>query len=78
MNCPNKKSEWYLLGARVAAQGKVGNHLLIGKLISLCALDHSIQHQDIPICFTEIRMFTLLEYDLYRLNKVQHQASIST
>lgn len=49
----NTKCEWYLLGGRVAAQWKVGNHLLVGKLIPLCALDHSIQHQDIPIGFTE-------------------------
>lgn len=49
----NNRSEWYLLGRRVAAQWKVGDHLLISKLIPLCALDHSIQHQDIPIGFTE-------------------------
>lgn len=42
----------YLFGRRMAAEWKVGNHLLIGKLISLRALNHTIQNQDIPICFT--------------------------
>lgn len=45
----------HLLGTRVATQGKIGNHLLVGKLIPLCTLDHSIQHQDVPIGFTEER-----------------------
>lgn len=48
-----QSEEEYLLGGRMAAQGKVSNHLLIGKLVPLRALDHSIQHQDIPIGFAE-------------------------
>lgn len=43
----------HLLRSRVAAQWKVGNHLLIGKLIFLRALYHPIQHQDVPINLTE-------------------------
>lgn len=33
-------------------QRKVGNHLLVGELIPLCALDHSVQNQHIAIRFT--------------------------
>ena len=44
--------EWYLLGTWMTAQRKVGNHFLIGKLISLCALDHTVQNQDISVGFT--------------------------
>lgn len=36
----------------MAAEWKVGNHLLVGKFIPLRALNHAVQNQDIPIGFT--------------------------
>lgn len=36
----------------MAAEGKVGNHLLIGKLVPLRALNDTVQNQDISIGFT--------------------------
>ena len=37
-----------VLGFGWEKKGIVSNHLLVGKLIILCALDHSIQHQHTP------------------------------
>lgn len=42
----------------MAAKWKVGDHLLISKLISLCALDHSIEYQYISIGFTKTKIVT--------------------
>ena len=39
-------SSWVWVGE----EGDVSNHLLVGKLIILCALDHSIQHQHTAKC----------------------------
>ena len=39
-------SSWVWVGE----EGYVSNHLLVGKLIILCALDHSIQHQHTAKC----------------------------
>lgn len=36
----------------MATEGKVGNHLLVGELVPLGALNHSIQNQHVPIGFT--------------------------
>ena len=41
----------YCSWVRVGEEGYVSNHLLVGKLIILCALDHSIQHQHTAKCF---------------------------
>jgi hypothetical protein len=38
-----------LLGARVRVHCQVGDHLLVGKLIALSALDDVVQHQDGPV-----------------------------
>lgn len=43
--------ESHLLWIRVAAQGQVGNHFLVGKLVSLRTLDDAIKDQDIPVRF---------------------------
>lgn len=51
----------------MAAEWKVGNHLLIGKFIPLRALNHTVQNQDIPICFTEMLKQTK---DVYNDNTV--------
>jgi hypothetical protein len=36
----------HLLGVGVGVQGEVGNHLLVGKLIALGALDDVVEDQD--------------------------------
>lgn len=43
---------WYLAGIAVAAEGQVGYHLLVGKLVSLCALDDAVQHQHVAVALT--------------------------
>lgn len=41
----------YLLWIRMGEQGNMGEGLVIGKLISLGALDGSIQHKDVAKSF---------------------------
>lgn len=35
----------------MAAEWEVGDHLLVGKLIPLCALDHTVQNQHVSVGF---------------------------
>lgn len=37
----------------MAEEGEVSDHLLVGKLVPFGALDHPIQHQDVPVVATE-------------------------
>lgn len=43
----------YLAWVGVAAEGQVGDHLLVGELVPLRALDNAVQHQHIPVALTE-------------------------
>ena len=57
MLCVAVKSQpHYLLWIRVGEQRDMGEGLVIGKLVSLGALDGSIQHKDVAKCFAvEVR-----------------------
>lgn len=37
----------------MTAEGQVGDHLLVGELVPLRALDNAVQHQHIPVALTE-------------------------
>ena len=42
----------YLAWVGVAVERQVGDHLLVGELVPLCALDDTVQHQHVTVALT--------------------------